>query len=278
MIYSRLYSKMTCQIFGCGYLKMMLGRKQDQMAADKGQVISEQNLSGFIKQAGLVLLLLLFSFYLPTCQSSDIRLPGAFSGGMTYKKKVVSMREARYSEMIPQKTDFSCGAAALATILRYGYGEDITEQQIIKAMLKLSDPAVIKKKGFSLLDLKKYVHTRGMRAHGYKVNLNALAKLKIPVIVLLDTGGYQHFVVVKKARNGKVHVSDPALGNKIIPGDKFTQGWNGIVFAVVGKPIKKDSPLLEANGPFQVEKERMLNTVQRRIDATDFGLIPNQMF
>ena len=275
MIYSRLYSKMTCQVFGCGSLKMITGRKKDQMAANKGQVISEQNLSSFIKQAGLVLLL--FSLYLPTCQSADIRLPGAFSGGM-YKKKVISMREARYSEMIPQKTDFSCGAAALATILKYGYGEDITEQQIIKAMLKLSDPAVIKKKGFSLLDLKKYVQTRGMRGHGYKVNLNALAKLKIPVIVLLDTGGYQHFVVVKKARNGKVHVSDPALGNKIIPGDKFIKGWNGIVFAVVGKPIKKDSPLLEVNGPFQVEKERMLNTVQRRIDATDFGLLPNQMF
>lgn len=267
---------MTCQSYENGFFKLMPGQKKDQMFTDKGQVISEQNLGGFIKQT--VIVLLLFSFSLPPCQSADIRLPGAFSGGMMYKKKVVSMREARYSEMIPQKTDFSCGAAALATILRYGYGEDITEQQIIKAMLKLSDPAVIKKKGFSLLDLKKYVQTRGMRAHGYKVNLEALEKLKIPVIVLLDTGGYQHFVVVKKARNGKVHVSDPALGNKIMPGDTFIKGWNGIVFAVVGKPIKKDSPLLLANGPFQVEKERMLNMVQRRISGTDFGLIPKQLF
>lgn len=276
MICLRLYSKMTCQFFKYRYFKTMPGLKKTRKVTNKSQVISEQALSKFIKQT--VTVLMLFSVSLSPCQSADIRMPGAFSGGMLYKKKVISMREARYSEMIPQKTDFSCGAAALATILRYGYGEDITEQQIIKAMLKLSDPAVIKKKGFSLLDLKKYVQTRGMRAHGYKVNLEALEKLKIPVIVLLDTGGYQHFVVVKKARNGKVHVSDPALGNKIMPGDKFTKGWNGIVFAVVGKPIKKDSPLLEANGPFQVEKERMLNTVQRRIDATDFGLVPNQLF
>ena len=188
------------------------------------------------------------------------------------------MHESRFSEMIPQKTDFSCGAAALATILKYGYGKDISEQQIIKEMLAISDTELIKNKGFSLLDLKKYVQAVGMRAHGYKVSLEALEKLKIPVIVLLDTGGYKHFIVVKKAIAGEVYVSDPALGNKIIPGNKFIQGWNGIVFAVVGKPFKKDSPLLEANGPFRVAKERMHNSAQRKVDPTDFGLLPNQMF
>lgn len=248
----------------------------------KEQVISEQTHNeflthnGFLKKAAVFSLLTCFN--LSPCLAADIRFFGALPGGMMYKKKVVSMRESRFNEMVPQRTDFSCGAAALATILKYGYGEDITEQQIIKEMLKTSDPEMIKKKGFSLLDIKRYIQTRGMRGHGYKVTLDALETLKIPVIVLLDTGGYKHFVVVKKAKNGKVYVSDPALGNKIMPGNEFDQGWNGIVFAVVGKPFEQNSPLLDPNDPFQVDKERVLKRAQTQIDPIDFGLIPKQLF
>lgn len=34
-------------------------------------------------------------------------------------KHVTSLREARFDSVIEQKTDYSCGAAALATVLRY---------------------------------------------------------------------------------------------------------------------------------------------------------------
>ena len=242
----------------------------------KTQVISEQTLTGVLKRGGVLSLILCFN--LIPCQAADIRFAGALPGGTMYKKKVVSMRESRFKEMIPQKTDFSCGAAALATILKYGYGADISEKQIIKEMLKINDPEVIKKKGFSLLDLKNYLKTRGMKGKGYKVKPAVLRILKIPVIVLLDTGGYKHFVVVKKSKNGKVYVSDPALGNKILTEDEFVQGWNEIVFVVMGKPFDENSPLLALNDPFQVNKENVLKGTQRKIDAIDFGLIPSQLF
>jgi predicted double-glycine peptidase len=188
------------------------------------------------------------------------------------------MRESKFTEMVPQKTDFSCGAAALATILKYGYAEDISEKQIIKEMLKINDPEVIKNKGFSLLDLKNYLKTRGMKGKGYKVKPGVLKILKIPVIVLLDTGGYKHFVVVKKSRNGKVYVSDPALGHKIIPENEFVEGWNNIVFVVMGKPFAEDSPLLALNDPFKVNRENIIKGAQRKVDAIDFGLIPSKLF
>ena len=67
-----------------------------------------------------------------------------------------------------QKTDFSCGAAALATILRQAYWLDVDEQQIIEGMLAHADRTV-RVQGFSMLDMKRYVESLGMRARGYRV-------------------------------------------------------------------------------------------------------------
>lgn len=276
MTFTRRYSRMTCCFIGWKFNKFESPGNNQQLVKQKKQVIPEWSLSGLLTSAGVISLL--FCLSMPPCQAADIRFVGALPGGMIYKKKVVSMRESKFNEIVPQKTDFSCGAAALATILKYGYAEDISEKQIIKEMLKINDPEVIKKKGFSLLDLKNYLKTRGMKGVGYKVKPAVLKILKIPVIVLLDTGGYKHFVVVKKAKNGKVYVSDPALGNKILPEDEFVQGWNGIVFVVLGKPFDEDSPLLALNDPFKVNKENVIKGTQRKIDAIDFGLIPNQLF
>ena len=44
----------------------------------------------------------------------------AMPGGAVIYKKVESIRERRFANLVEQKTDFSCGAAALAPILRQG--------------------------------------------------------------------------------------------------------------------------------------------------------------
>ncbi|WP_308390133.1 hypothetical protein [Acidithiobacillus sp. AMEEHan] len=53
-----------------------------------------------------------------------------------------------------QHTDFSCGAASLATILKYAFGQDVTEESVMKGLFTVSNPAVVRKVGFSLLDIK----------------------------------------------------------------------------------------------------------------------------
>ena len=58
-----------------------------------------------------------------------IVMPG---GGLMYKK-VESIRERKFANLVEQKTDFSCGAAALASILRQGYWLDVDEDHVIKA-------------------------------------------------------------------------------------------------------------------------------------------------
>ncbi len=50
-------------------------------------------------------------------------------------KHVTSLREARFDSVIEQKTDYSCGAAALATVLRYAFGRPLGELDVMKGML-----------------------------------------------------------------------------------------------------------------------------------------------
>ena len=59
-------------------------------------------------------------------------------GGAVIYKPIQSIRERKFADLVQQKTDFSCGAAALATILRQAYWLDVDEQQIIEGMLALT--------------------------------------------------------------------------------------------------------------------------------------------
>jgi len=179
----------------------------------------------------------------PPVYSADIALGELIPGAGVIRKPVVSLREARFRNLIPQSTDFSCGAAALATLLTYAYGYEASEQAVMEGLLRFSDPETAKERGFSLLDMKTYLETLGMRGRGYQVTADKLSLLWMPAIVLLDIKGYQHFVVLKKVVDNQVHLGDPALGNKIISLEEFTAGWNGVVFGVFGEGYEADTPL-----------------------------------
>ena len=167
--------------------------------------------------------------------------------GVPLTKTVRSMKDIRYSHIVNQQFDYSCGAAALATLLKFGYGIDIPETELIRRMMVFSTPEVVVQNGFSMLDMKKFVETIGLRGRGFRVNVDALHHLQIPVMVLMNIDGYEHFVIIKHAQDGRVFIADPALGNRIVLEEDFTKTWNGLVFAVLGKPFREDSPLLQDN-------------------------------
>ena len=157
------------------------------------------------------------------------------SGGTFLSKRVKSVKELRYKKVVRQKLDYSCGSAALATVLKYYYGRDISEEEIVREILRFGDKEKISKRGFSMLDLKLFADRTGFRAEGYKVKLEYLPKIPIPTIVLLDIKGYKHFVVLKGVREDKVYIADPALGNRVMSLEDFARSWNGILLAVFGK-------------------------------------------
>ncbi len=199
-------------------------------------------------------------------------------GGAVVFKPLQSMRERKFADLVQQKTDFSCGAASLATILRQAYWLDVTEAQIIKGMLAHSDQDLVRIQGFSMLDMKRYVESIGMRARGYRVTPEGLTSVAIPVIVLMDIRGYKHFVVMQKAEKDWVYIGDPVLGHRRFKFDDFVKGWNGIIFAVIGQGYDKTNVLREP--PLPLTAKNRINTFSpvRDTELMDFGFIQSDFF
>lgn len=173
---------------------------------------------------------------------ADVRAEPLPSGTRPAEQKsssLKSMVDFRDENLVRQQFDYSCGAAALATLLRFGFGEAITERQIVDdlfAGLEQEAAATREKEGFSLFDLQQVAQRRGFKAEGFELEPQYLAQLNGPVIVFLETMGYKHFAVLKGVRGDRVYLADPSRGNIRMPAYRFLQAWMrngvGIVFVV----------------------------------------------
>jgi len=155
--------------------------------------------------------------------------------GVRIRKPVQTFRDRRYRNVVPQRLDFSCGAAALATLLGYYYDDPVAETDIIAEMLGAGDVERIREEGFSLLDMKHYAERRGYQTRGYRVGPGVIERLAIPAITMVDSRGYNHFVVLKGAEDGRVYLADPALGQRSLPKSEFLEDWSGVVFFVAAR-------------------------------------------
>ncbi|MCO7611576.1 C39 family peptidase [Pseudomonas chlororaphis] len=199
-------------------------------------------------------------------------------GGNLIFKQVQSVRERKFSDIVEQKTDFSCGAAALATVLRQAYWLDVDEEHVIKGMLVNSDQNLVRTQGFSMLDMKRYVESIGMRARGYRIPPDKLEAVTIPVVVLMDIRGYKHFVVMQRAQKGWVYIGDPVLGHKRYSHEDFVKGWNGIVFAIIGPGYDKTNALLDPPAPLTAKSKLDGFYPVKDSDLMDFGFIQSDFF
>lgn len=181
-------------------------------------------------------------------------VPNAKGAEPRLSKPVTSFKAMKFRGMVRQQTDFSCGAAALATIYTYAYDRPTKEREVLVDMLDLADVEVIRQKGFSLLDMKRYVEATGMVGEGYEVPFEALEQLRVPGIALVDIKGYKHFVVIRKVADGFVHMADPALGNRTVRESAFREMWNGIVFVVLGDGYDADSALRNPPPPLSARR------------------------
>lgn len=145
---------------------------------------------------------------------------------------VSTLAERRFLTVVQQRYDFSCGSAALATLLRYHYGEPLNEENVFIGMWQDGDRAAIRRVGFSLLDMKRYLAARGLKADGFKVSLDQVQKAGVPGIALVNVGGYRHFVVVKGVQADRLLLGDPALGLRTVSRAEFQRMWNGIYFII----------------------------------------------
>jgi predicted double-glycine peptidase len=158
-------------------------------------------------------------------------LPGL--GGVDVRMPITSLKQARMARTQIQKYDFSCGSAAVATLLTHHYDYPVTEEAVFKEMYENGDQEKIHKEGFSLLDMKRYLQARGFQADGFEQPLEKLNEARIPAIVLINSNGYHHFVVVKGVEDGRVLVGDPAQGTRAMSRKAFDESWkNGLLFVI----------------------------------------------
>src|ERR1700730_7552081 len=110
---------------------------------------------------------------------------------------VRSLLEIRRANVMIQNWDLSCGAAALGTLLRYEFGEPVTEKEIARGLMSrgeyIEHPELVQiREGFSLLDLKRYVQTRGYKGLGFgQLDLNDLIE-RAPIMIPINALGYNH--------------------------------------------------------------------------------------
>lgn len=209
--------------------------------------------------------------------AAQVRL-AVLPGGALAHLKVESIRERRFSNLVEQQTDFSCGAAAMATILNQAYGLSLSEEDVIRGMLASADAELVRVQGFSMLDMKNYATTLDLRARGYRLNAEQLDSLKIPAIVLLDVRGYKHFVVLQRTYRGYVYLGDPVLGHKKMSISEFSKGWNGIVFALIGPGYNRENALLSPPEPLTAKQRVDRFSPVKDAELMEFGFIQSDFF
>ena len=159
-------------------------------------------------------------------------------GEIQGRKNIRSLYEIRQEKTVRQKWDYSCGSAALATVLTHHYGDNTSEAVIVTTILRITDPIKIRNRGgFSLFDLKRFVESRGYQAKGFAgMTLEELVDMKVPGIVPVKSKGLDHFVVFRGIRGDRAVLSDPAFGTVTMRVDRFVSIWKGGVGFFVTRP------------------------------------------
>ncbi|MRW85604.1 peptidase C39 family protein [Pseudoduganella sp. FT26W] len=174
----------------------------------------------------------------------QFEMPQTLLGGGAYVQSVQMepFSELKYKHIVRQAFDYSCGSAALVTILNYHLGVMVNEQQAMEGMLdKGEKDKIIERRGFSLLDMKRYVGSIGLSGAGFKAEIKDLQTLTEPAIVPIDYGGAKHFVVLRGIRDGVVYIADPSAGNIVFSVEEFTRWWDKNTLFIIS-PAKGRQP------------------------------------
>jgi uncharacterized protein len=172
--------------------------------------------------------------------AGTVELPYQISG--SYSVPVKTMKEVKFVATVRQQYDFSCGSAALSTLLTHHYNFPVTEDKVFEQMFLNGDQAKIRVEGFSLLDMKRYLEALGYAADGFEEPLGKLVSANLPAIVLINQAGYNHFVVVKGVQDGRVLIGDPAGGARAMPQAAFEAAWvNGVLFVITEQPKNRQA-------------------------------------
>ena len=117
-----------------------------------------------------------------------------------------------------QLNRMDCGPTCLRMIARH-HGKSYTLQY-------LRERSALSRQGVSLLGIAYAAEEIGFRTLSAKLSYERLAKdVPLPCVAHWNQS---HFVVVHRISGGRVHVADPAEGERVMSADEFQRGWASI--------------------------------------------------
>jgi predicted double-glycine peptidase len=183
----------------------------------------------------------------------------------SFRRHVRSWTGLRRQNVVMQKRDYSCGAAALATVIKYHWGDDITELELLQEVVEMLTVEELKdriQKGLSLTDLRRLAVRVGYQATIGRLEFDKLRESKVPLIVGITVREFDHFVVFRGTDGRYVYLADPARGNVRTPIPEFLDQWQKNAVLVVVKPDAVDKV---KKSPLSVRPEEIsLGQLNRR--------------
>ncbi len=172
---------------------------------------------------------------------------------------VDSHRELRYQGVVGQTDWFTCGPAAVATLLRYYYDREVGEAQMLMLSLGFmqipEDQARLS--GITALALRQAMQAKGLLSRGFRLSLDQLADYfqrgGLPVILHV-TRPEQHYVVAVGMAGGQLVLADPSWGRRIMTLEAFEQekGFSGV--ALVPTPSQEQLAVAQARQRQSLER------------------------
>ncbi len=147
------------------------------------------------------------------------------------------------ARMIMATTIYTCGPAALATVMK-NMGINTTEAE-------LANLAGTDETGTTMYGLVQAANYKGLNATGFRLNTD---QLKTDYIVVLKINGKYHYNIIRNVTNNTVYLTDPNLGDIEMSLAKFNEVYTGYALVI-------------ANGTIQINATVMTEEEMRNIKA-----------